>query len=231
MIVAHSLGAIFLHVRKCAGSSIELGLATLCGPDDVITLHHHPDIREQIGARSPQNVNIPLDRMTARKWASWVRRRSRPTFRNHIGAKQLKPLMGRDWDSYFKFASERNPWDKAVSHYFWDTVRSDSSYSADLSSFSAWLRTVPLNTLTQFDTYTINDRIVVDHIVSFESMCDDLAYVWKKLDVDKPPLPRVKSESRPSWARDYRVMYSDPDAEFIANVCHREIDAFGYAFD
>lgn len=231
MIVTHSLGAIFLHVRKSAGSSIELGLATLCGSDDVITLHDHPEIREHINARGPQNVEIPLSCMTPRNWASWIRRRKRPTFRNHTPASELKRILSVSWGAYFKFTSERNPWDKAVSHYFWDIVRRDRKYHVDISSFSSWLHTVPLEVLTQFNTYAIDGCVAVDHVVFFESLHEELEYVWRKLDVERPPVPHVKGESRPSWARDYRSMYSDSDAEYLANVCRREVEAFGYTFD
>lgn len=231
MLVAHSLEAIFLHVRKSAGSSIELGLATLCGPKDIITLRHHDDIRAQINARAPQNLHIPLSRLTPSEWASCIRHRKRPTYRNHASAAELKRIMGGTWDAYFKFASERNPWDKAVSHYFWDTVRPDRTYEVDLSSFSSWLRTCPLEALTQFDTYAIDGGVAVDRVVFFESLHEDLASIWRKLGVSEPPIPHVKGEPRPAWSRDYRIMYSDADAERVAKVCRREIGAFGYSFD
>ena len=37
MIVSHTHKFIFLKTKKTAGTSIELALSELCGPDDVIT--------------------------------------------------------------------------------------------------------------------------------------------------------------------------------------------------
>jgi hypothetical protein len=37
MIVSHEHKFIFLKTKKTAGTSIELALSALCGPDDVIT--------------------------------------------------------------------------------------------------------------------------------------------------------------------------------------------------
>jgi len=55
MIVSHEHKFIFLKTKKTAGTSIELALTELCGPEDVITPLTEIDEARRANGRGPQN--------------------------------------------------------------------------------------------------------------------------------------------------------------------------------
>ena len=56
MIVSHEHKFIFLKTKKTAGTSIELALSQLCGPDDIITPLTQIDEALRAGGRGAQNL-------------------------------------------------------------------------------------------------------------------------------------------------------------------------------
>ena len=53
-----------------------------------------------------------------------LRKRTRDSYYNHISADEIRSIVGaRVWKMYFKFCFERNPWDRVLSFYFWQTRR------------------------------------------------------------------------------------------------------------
>jgi hypothetical protein len=228
VIVSHALGAAFVKTRKTAGTSIEIALSTACGPEDIITpiTERDEQIRREVGGRGPQNYLAPWNEMSARKAvAVALGRRDRPKrFYNHMPAADAIRVVGREtWDRFFTFTVERNPWDKAVSRYFWERSR------RSVPDFSTFLRGCPPHKLSCFDLYAIDGEIVVDEVVRFEQLTDSLPAVWERLGIRPPVLPRAKGSHRPKGI-DYRSLYSDDDAAVVAEVCKREIAAFGFAF-
>ena len=66
MIASHQHRFIFLKTRKTAGTSVEIALSKVCGPDDIITEISPEDeeLRQAAGGRPPQNFQSPpLPRM------------------------------------------------------------------------------------------------------------------------------------------------------------------------
>lgn len=230
MIISHRHRFVFVKPRKVAGTSIEIALSTACGPDDVITpfaLAEDEELRGRLGGRAPQNGRIPLRDLRVRDWASWARRLRRPTPREHAYVPEAMRRTGPRWDEYLKFSIARNPWDKAVSHYFWCLTTGESR-----APFSEWLRVFHANgRLTNWPFYALGDEPVLDVILRYEHLDEDFRQLCDRLGIEVPSLPRSKHVQRPSWARDHRVMYDDHDAEFLAMACRNEIAAFGYDFD
>lgn len=225
MIVSHELETVFIKTRKVAGTSVQLVLATQCGPDDIITPSLEPVGRE-IGAREPQNHHFTGRQLTPWQLLRWVKNRRRPGFKSHHPARDVRRRIGADrWNEYFTFTVERNPWDKAVSRYFWEKSR-----KPEVPDFSRFLRLCPRYMLSCFDLYADGGEVIVDRVLAFESLRNEIDEVWRLLGISPPDLPRANSSQRPAWARDYRTMYTDEDAEFIRQVCRREITAFGYSF-
>ena len=83
MIASHRHRFIFLKTRKTAGTSVEIALSKVCGPDDIITEISPEDeaLRRAAGGVAPQNFESPP---LARKAY------------NHMGAKAVRDLIGAE---------------------------------------------------------------------------------------------------------------------------------------
>jgi hypothetical protein len=217
MIISHRHEFIFLKTRKTAGTSLEIGLSEYCGPDDIITPIWAGDepLREELGFPGPQNY-------TARRLYFGKQRRR---FFEHMPAERArKRLGGKIWNNYFKFTIERNPFDKAVSRYWWGT-RSEA-VRPDMTTF---LRSCPHHMLSNWYIYTEGDRVAVDYVIRLETLADDLHCIERKLGIGPIRMVRAKGNFRPD-RRHYSEILSGEDRELIEKACRREIEHFSYAW-
>jgi hypothetical protein len=224
MIVSHRHRFIFIKTRKTAGTSIELALSEHCGPDDVITrLMPHEDAMRTVG---PQKVEIPLRRYTPRDWAKTALRRRRRKFSFHTPASEVARYVDPDvWGSYYRFTVERNPYDKAISLYWWWT-----SSDEQRPTFDEFLRDIPASRLSNWGMYTIGDEVAVDQVCRYETLDADLAEVSNRIGV---PIDlstfRAKSHTRED-RRPYREVITPDQRARIELLCARELDAFSYTW-
>jgi len=230
LIVSHRHKFIFLKTRKTAGTSIELALSEICGPDDILT-----DVGRDEALRKglrPQNLKVDRRRLplaTRVKLALGAPAdKIGAAYASHAPASVVKRLVGETvWDDYLKISIERNPWDRQVSFYFFlhrepdqrpdfETYLSDPKYKARMNNFGI---------------YAINGRIAVDRVLRYEQLQDDYAVLMRDLGIAEPPaLMHAKGGSRPKDS-DYRAMYTDKTRDIVARWYADEIREFGYRFD
>jgi hypothetical protein len=178
MIVSHRHRFIFIKTEKTAGTSIEAMLDRFCGEDDVVTPVHPP-----VEGHLPRNyaglIN-PLKEVPCRDvWRTWRDFRKRRRFYNHLDAWRARcRLPAGVWQSYFKFCVERDPWDKTISHYFWRKNAGDGTLGFE--DFMAG-DDFPLNHRLYTDRW--RRRVIVDRILSYEALENDLAEVCGSLGV------------------------------------------------
>ena len=138
------------------------------------------------------------------------------------------------FDSYFKFTFVRNPWDRAVSLYYYITN--------GCCSFKEFIRLhltnseSPLNYFTKPQSYYIFDpynRVKVDFIGRFENLEVDFSCIKDQLGMNDMPLRHVnKSNARAhsQRPRSYRDEYDLESREIITSLFKIDIEAFGYEF-
>jgi sulfotransferase famil protein len=230
MIVSHAHRFIFLKTKKTAGTSIELALSELCGPDDVISPLAEVDEAQREGKRGAQNWRLHG------WWGSprplWERRWFKFTaedhgFYNHMPAAEAKALLDDDkaWRSYFKFAFDRNPWDRQVSWYHHRYRRSDNP-----PPFAKFMKSDRRARINNYEIYSIGGELAVDFVGHFESLEQDLRHALDQvgLKFDKP-LPRAKATFRRSSAP-YRDYYDGDTRAIVGDWYAREIELLDYAF-
>jgi hypothetical protein len=153
----------------------------------------------------------------------------------HVGAATARDHLGqRVWDSYFKFAFERDPWDRMVSLYWWRMRREQS---APAVSFRDFIRAIASGDRTRmrahkatkysnWHIYTIGDALAVDQLGRYETLAEDLRSVMDKVGVSLGDhLPQSKH-----WARRSGVaeLYDRETVQLVADIFHREIELLGY---
>ncbi|CAN0013179.1 unnamed protein product [Chrysoparadoxa australica] len=219
MLVSHSKKFIFLKTVKTAGTSIEGFLERFCMPDsDFTPTHHRPETVSTVGIIG-QRGSFARDKIT---------------YYNHMPAKEVKQLLGEDiWSEYTKISAIRNPYDKVVSRFFFDKVRTepDRLKNKDLftirTEFETFIKAG--NIRSDRAIYTINNEVSVNYFIRYEHLHKDLQVLSTMLDLDFDPslLPTYKSEYR---RRDLKLvdLISPEYASIIENVYEFEFKEFGY---
>jgi hypothetical protein len=200
-------------------------LSQFCGPTDVITPDTAEDdaLRRALGYPGAQNFDLPFRWYGPKDWARLVIKRRRPDpFTNHRPAKLVRQSMGRrTWDRYFTFCIERNPWDKVVSAYHFLRVKRslhDFVMSERIKRFRDW------------DHYTEDGRVIVDHVARFENLQTELTDICARLGLPwDGVLPRAKGGFRTD-RRPYWELMGTAERDRIAEVFAPEIEYFGYTF-
>jgi hypothetical protein len=184
-------------------------------------------IRAGLGFPGPQNENIPLRFYTLRHWARRLLRRKRPRYYNHMPARHIRETLRRStWQSYYRFCLERNPWDRAMSLYYWRT-----QHVQPRPPLLTFLRSLLRVELSNWSTYTIDGRLAVNRVIRYETLEPELAEVCRTLGLPSDlQLPRAKNYSRQD-RRPYQEIMGLEERELVARACAREIALFGYTFD
>jgi len=207
-MISHQHRCIFVHVPKTGGSTIE----------DIIW---------------------PGERTEEQLWMGFVSR-----FRNkhqtgglqHLLARQIKAEVGAEiFESYFKFAFVRNPWDKAVSQYAFMANRPDLREMIGMKeddSFAEYLKKTERHAHVQWEKQIEflrdeNGRILVDFVGRFETLDRDARIIFKRIGIKCGSIP-VTNASRRGKYIDY---YDDASREWIETHFAEDIQAFGYQFE
>jgi hypothetical protein len=230
MIVSHEHRFIFLKTKKTAGTSIELALSQLCGPDDIIAPITESDEALRAAGSGPRNW---------RRHGWW--QSPRPLFKrrwlkvgpqdygfyNHMPAAEARALLNDHniWRSYFKFAFDRNPWDRQVSWYHHRYRRKSSP-----PPFSAFIHRDRRARINNYEIYSVEGDIAVDFLGRYESLGQDFRHALAQLGLSfDAELPRAKSAFRRS-AMPYREYYDTDTRAIVGDWYAREIKLLGYAF-
>lgn len=98
MIVSHSRRFIFVHLHKTAGESIRASLEPHVAPGDLVIAPKGGLVQGWLAARRERRIGLE----------------------KHSTASEIRERIGGDvFDSYFKFASVRDPIDRMLSLYRW----------------------------------------------------------------------------------------------------------------
>ena len=233
MIVSHQHRFVFIKTRKTAGTSIEIALAEHCGPADIITPIDEVDeqIRRELGHRGPQNFEVRKPASGLGGLISRLFGRNVVRHYNHAPASLIRARIGpQSYDSYRKFCVVRNPWDRAVSLYFWRKNRPGSEKLDEEMSFAEFVRDTPADVLSDAHIFTIDGAAAVDRFVRYENLAEDLTTALAELGLPAIDLPWAKSGTRETKDH-YSWIYDDESEARIRELCAWEIDNLGYEFD
>ena len=229
MIICHKHKFIFIKTRKTAGTSIETALANFCDDTDVITALSEEDeaTRVNAGIRSAQNLRVPL-RQYGKKELLKLMTGERTRFYNHIPASEVQRIVSANqWNQYFVFAVERNPFDRAISQYFWKNRKSPNS----APSMPLFFEELSDLNMSNWAVYTENNQPVVDRVLRYENLAKELNEVGELLGINID----ISEVHAKGWTRTDRRHYSEvldvKSRSIIERRCANEIAYFGYQWN
>lgn len=230
MIISHKYKFIFIKTRKTAGTSIEVFLSNVCGPNDIVTPIYPPE-----DGHLQRNYNAlfnPFREINSNRYnlnesiltlKELIKRRK---FYNHMSAEKVRNRIDKKiWNSYYKFTVERNPWDKTVS--FYNMINKRENLNLSFSEFLK-LERMPVDCNLYTDYHKQN--IIVNDILRYENLNEELKRVFKRLGINFSKLDVYAKSNSKSKNRSYQDYYTDVDIQKVAKSFKFEINTLNYNF-
>lgn len=218
MLVSHIHKLIYIKTIKTAGTSTEIFLEPYCISDIDESHSRIATITEEgiIGTRMSQ------------------KKAERSEYYNHMSPKSIKEKLGEDiFNNYSKIANIRNPYDILVSHYFFRPTFDLYAKNKNLTFEEYLFKTDVVEKLAKNykELLFIDDTFVIDEIIRYENLSEDLEGLVKKLSLPEPK--RVLSNYKESVVRKgkpYQMFYTDKTKELVDRHFDFYMEKFNYQF-
>lgn len=205
MIISHKYKFIFVRTQKTASSSIMNYLYNYLDEDDICT-GDGPDGIPVLGITTEQKTEITKN------------------YNNHLGWQWIEENYTYEWNNYYRFSLERNPWDKVVSFYYRFMHLHPRKTKNGFEDFCKR----HIHKISDWNLYADDNTIVVDSVFQYENLHNEfdnssiipyngeLLYTWNK------------SQFRPN--KEYTSFYNGETNKLVESTFHREINFFNYKF-
>lgn len=229
MLISHRKKFIYTSTGRSASTSVEAYFQPYCYPDGQcpkITNGFAQYVGE-VGIVGFRGTIHPGDNV---KWGF------------HMQAKKVYSYIGPEiWNSYFKFCTIRNPFDKMISHFYHQLLNKTIELSPekfiiycaargkdDIEIFRNWLLENPA---TNRETYVIQGQICMDFFVRYENLLEDINFVCEKIGIKYEPqnLPIFNMHGT-ARKEEYDIAdyYDRRSVEVIEQRYAWELEQFGY---
>ena len=226
-MVSHFYKCIFIHIPKCAGTSIESALGHLDGHLGRGGQDHRP-------IRMIEKPSFSIHTLSSKENIMVFLRGIKHQKYNKVLNKRNKNLASKEqYRNYFKFTVVRNPWARAFSWY--KNVMRDEMHQKDIGITSEFTLNLFLKDqigkgMLRPQTYWLKNykgEILFDYIGRFENLPDTFNAIKKNLILNQIEFPhKIKGTGE-----DYKSQYDGESIELIRNFYHDEIQLFEYTFD
>ena len=219
MIISHSKRFVYVKPGKTAGTSIELALSPFCSSGDIVTVLRPTD--ERMRPKSDAEIISPLFRN--------VKNDLTISINNHSSYENALRVFGEQIVDYEVMCTERNPWEKAISSFYWKGKgKKDMSDARRFNRFVGGNRS-PDN----FWFYTLYNDPVVDFVIRQECIMEDYSLFLTHFgdDIEKFPLVRAaKAGNRPKEATLERMYSVEKTREYIGTQFADQLAFIPYNF-
>lgn len=151
----------------------------------------------------------------------------------HITLQQIRPcLEGDQFESYFKFAFVRNPYDRFVSYCAFMS-RQDGRFTADPRGFMKQMlfEFRPIDHVLYQPQHSFlvdtDGSLLTDYVGRVEQMQPSYDSVCARLGLQSTDLERVNGSPR----GDYREYYDAELRDGVGELYRRDLELFGYGFE
>lgn len=206
MIISFRHKFIFVAIPKTGTHAVRQALREHLGPEDI----------EQVGLFVDKRFPMPeLAQLE----------------HGHISLQQLRPhLPPEQFDSFFKFAFVRNPFDRFISFCAFMT-RVEKQFEADPHKVMRFfVNNPPWHRILFHPQHTFvtgaDGKLLTDYIGRVEEMQQSYDEIARRIGVPSAQLEKVNASER----RDYRSYYTAALVDGVARLYARDLQLFGYEF-
>ena len=209
MSISYKNKYIFVHIQKTGGSSIH-------------------SVFDQLGLveDGPEYLRGKITSEFFRKKFPYT------NYWHHLKAKDIKAVIPLNiWNSFFKFAFVRNPWDRALSIYSYRKQQVDNPKSVNYrqnipDSFEQWLQeSAPSPQLEHLADD--NGNVLMDFIGRFENLQADFQAICSRINLPPINLPHIRKSAH----KRYTDSYSPQARQLVDELYKSDIEHFGYTFE
>jgi len=209
-MISHKYKCIFVHIPKTGGTSIE-------------------------------NIVWPLksDRVVENLWMGAIKpyyNKYQTGGLQHLTSNQIETEVGSEvFNSYYKFAVIRNPWEKAVSQFIYmKQKRKDLRKFIGMTRWTSFRKYLHLITkiehvqwMKQVDfIFDKNGNLNVDKIIRFENLEKEFHETRELIGIPYMKLPHDNKSKR----KHYTKYYNKRTQQMVAELYKEDIEAFDYTF-
>jgi hypothetical protein len=209
-MISHSHKAIYLHIGKTAGTSVE---NMLCGNKHDFSV---PDRTQMFGYDQQEGI-----------------------FLQHATAETIRRMSGDEiFSQYYKFTVVRNPFARSISVYHYLKKQHDKQFGSfenyvkklpELVSQPVLMKGT--HYIAQVNYTHIDAQCICDHISHFESLPHSLDPVRDVLGIVKP-LGKYNYHRTQHWKeRPISDFYTEEMLEVMQKVYANDFEAYGYSND
>ena len=225
-MISHYYKCIFIHIPKCAGTTIESALGHLDGHTGrggqdhrSIRMIEKPSLSRYVFS-SMENIKEYLRSIKHQRYDKVLNKRNKTI------------VTTEQYESYFKFTIVRNPWARAFSWYknvMRDEIHKKRHGITSELTLNQFLQDHIGKGMLRPQTYWLKNysgQIPFDYIGKFENLQDTFRGIKQHLNLTNIDFPhKIKG-----GGEDYRSEYDKNSIELVKNVYSLEIQLFGYTF-
>lgn len=213
-MISHKKKFIFIHIPKCAGSSIRDFYFDTPNLD-----WRTPNYEFLYGWCPKRRIHL-----------------------QHATPKELIEtglISQEEWNSYFKFAFVRNPWDRAYSDYLWiqKDRRVKGSFFNYLNGIGEFESIMNDNTVKYYRgdhlreqvAYVLDKDYVLDFIGKFENLTSDINKINEKINFSK--VFDVHEKKNTNRFNHYSQFYTGSKKRLVDKKYFKDINNLGYSFE
>ncbi|WP_431111012.1 sulfotransferase family 2 domain-containing protein [Winogradskyella poriferorum] len=214
-MISHKHKCIFIHIPKCAGTSI--------------FKFFHPEAK--INWKIP-NYDILYG------WCP-----DRKIHLQHATSKQLLEtnlITEEQWEEYYKFTVVRNPWDRSYSDYLWickeRKIRdSFENYMNRTGDFIEVFNNSEVpeyrgdHLLSQIDFFDLQGSLKLDKILRFESLNVEMNELLSEIGINKK-FNSFENVSAKRNSKHYSKFYDKKSRLMVDKTYKKDIDLLGYSY-